>query len=139
MREIDNDLKTVEERLQILEEDSWQTVQALQKALKELKMRNEWLESQTPEARAARQLQQDLKRRKEILKKKDNLLNLLDLTHIVNQEMEQVPQIDPGMFKKSVSRQLPLRWDPLTKRWMGPDQIVVETAFSMPLDTAQTD
>ena len=26
----------------------------------------------------------------------------------------------------------PLEWDPDTKRWMGPDQITVETAFKLP-------
>ena len=69
----------MEERVHYLENTSHQQILALQQTLEKLKIRNAWLESQTPEARAAAQLKRDITRKKEILQNKDNMLKLLDL------------------------------------------------------------
>ena len=46
-------------------------------------------------------------------------------------------QINEVMLKGGIQRHVPLKWDPNGKRWMGPDQIVVETAFHLPFENEQ--
>lgn len=42
-----------------------------------------------------------------------------------------VPQTTQKMSDK-VKRHLPLQWNYQQKRWMGPDQVTVQSAFQMP-------
>ena len=52
-------------------------------------MRNAWLESQTPEARAAEMLKRDIAKKQEILANKRNMVKLLDLDKAVVKDGEK--------------------------------------------------
>ena len=68
-----------DERIVALEDMTTNTITALQQTMQQLKLRNEWLESQTPEALAAAALRREIAKKKEILADKDNMLKLLEL------------------------------------------------------------
>lgn len=55
-------------------------------------MRNSWLESQTPEARATELLRRDIANKKKILANKDNMVKLLDLDQSVIVDYTKQPQ-----------------------------------------------
>jgi len=58
--------------------------------LEKLRIRNSWLESQTPEARQAEQLRRDIERKRQILANKGNMLKLLDQTPATDNLTEAV-------------------------------------------------
>ena len=90
-----------------------------------------------PEKKAENQMKKDIEMKESLLKKKGNILHVLDLSRIQDQVDAKYirphsPEVDSQineMFKSGIQRHVPLKWDYNSKKWMGPDQIVVETAF----------
>lgn len=64
----------------------------------------------------------------DILKKKGNILNILDLSKL-NTSVNTAPRYPSPtvnsqineMFAQNIQRHMPLKWDPVSKKWMGPD------------------
>ena len=117
----------------------------LQGDMSDLRKRNAWLVSQQPENLAQAQLVKDNSMKKKILKKRNNILNFLDIDKLEDdkshnggnndyqqQAREQSPLVHSQIneaFMKGIQRHVPLKWDPLTKKWFGPDVICVSNAF----------
>jgi len=84
-----------------------------------------------------------------MLKKRNNILNFLDIEKLdddnsytgggaaanndyLQAREQQSPLVHSQineMFMKGIQRHVPLKWDPLTKTWFGPDVICVSNAF----------